>query len=365
MSRGRDWREFEAQPGLGAGRRGSGASIDHFAGKVLGARGFADLNSYRPELGAVVEAARGACAVSAALSTVAAATERHRPGHALLREFHTDPEIHAEEIERIWRRSWLFAGLSIEARAPGHFFSFELGADSILIVRGEGGALHAVHNTCRHRGMRVCDIDSGHAKRWVCPYHQWSYALDGSLLGCGGMEGELEDPDAYRLLPGCGDRGRRADLRLARPRRAGSRLARPQDELRAAALEPQGLDRARIAHRIDYQVAANWKLIWENNRECWHCHVGHPQYIRANFDAVRRHRARPRELARNRAPPTMRARSTRSLSCATAIGEQPDEHAEPGLYALPGPRTGGGRRTARRWCPGSSPSRSTVTRWRR
>src|SRR5581483_11000182 len=62
-------------------------------------------------------------------------------------------------------------------------------------------------------------------------------------------------------------------------------LGGAEADLRAA-LAPQGIDRARVAHRIDYSVAANWKLIWENNRECWHCHAGHPQYVRANFDVA-------------------------------------------------------------------------------
>jgi phenylpropionate dioxygenase-like ring-hydroxylating dioxygenase large terminal subunit len=52
------------------------------------------------------------------------------------------------------------------------------------------------------------------------------------------------------------------------------------------ALAPQGLCRARVADQIDYDVAANWKLVWQNNRECWHCHAGHPEYVRANFDAA-------------------------------------------------------------------------------
>ena len=66
----------------------------------------------------------------------------------------------------------------------------------------------------------------------------------------------------------------------------------PAREL-SAALSAQGIDRARVAHHIDYDVRSNWKLVWENNRECWHCHVGHPQYVQANFDAAPRHPAPP------------------------------------------------------------------------
>jgi Rieske 2Fe-2S family protein len=256
----------------------------------------------------------------------------HRAGHALAREFHLDPEIHRQELERIWRRSWLFAGLSVEARSPGKFFNFELGDDSILLVRGEGGALHGVHNTCRHRGMRVCDMPSGHARRWVCPYHQWSYALDGTLLGCGGMEHELDDED-YGLLPA--PVVEVGGLVYVWP---GFEEPTPFEQAGidlSAALSQQGLMRARVAHRIDYRVQANWKLVWENNRECWHCHAGHPQYIKANFDSLP-DTTRNRELARDRA-----AEHARTLGAVAdqRVSDQvhTDEHNEPGLYSFPTP----------------------------
>ncbi len=122
------------------------------------------------------------------MPALADAVTRHRPGYALAREFHADAEIYAAEIERIWRRSWLFAGFSVQCGGTGEFFRFDLGDDSLLIVRGKDGALHALHNSCRHRGMPVCSELAGTAQRWVCPYHQWSFALDGDLLGAGGME---------------------------------------------------------------------------------------------------------------------------------------------------------------------------------
>jgi Rieske 2Fe-2S family protein len=91
------------------------------------------------------------------------------------------------------------------------------------------------------------------------------------------------------------------------------------------ALAPQGLCRARVAHQIDYDVAANWKLVWQNNRECWHCHAGHPEYVRANFDA---------------APDTARFRALalrRAHDHADVLGRSAavDEHARPGLYGFP------------------------------
>ena len=266
------------------------------------------------------------------MSALESAVARHQAGHALAREFHLSQEIHDAEIERVWRRSWLFAGFSVEARQPGRFFRFELGDDSIIIVRDEHGRLHGLHNTCRHRGMPVCDVPSGSAKRWVCPYHQWSYALDGSLLGCGGMERELETENyGLRTAPVVEVGG----LIYVWP---GLDQPTPFDEAQRsleAALAPQGLDRAHIAQRIDYRVEANWKLIWENNRECWHCHAGHPQYIQANFDSVP-DTERNRELAAVRAAEHSLALGAIAGNQASN-GEEPDRHDEPGLYAFPTP----------------------------
>ena len=116
--------------------------------------------------------------------------------------------------------------------------------------------------------------------RFVCPYHQWTYGRDGELLSCRGMQ---ENLDKSKL-----------GLQPAQIREVGGlifvSLADNPPEFESAAkllgpmLRPQGLERAKVAKIVDYEVAANWKLVWENNRECYHCNLNHPQYIKANFD---------------------------------------------------------------------------------
>ena len=98
----------------------------------------------------------------------------HQPGHALQREFQTDPDIYQLELERIWRRGWLFVGHTCQVKSPGDYFVFEIDTDSIIVIRGDDGQIHALHNTCRHRGMKVCQEASGHVGRIVCPYHSWA-----------------------------------------------------------------------------------------------------------------------------------------------------------------------------------------------
>jgi glycine betaine catabolism A len=263
-------------------------------------------------------------AVLALPPALARALAGQRPGHALAREFHIDAEIYEHELATIWRASWLFAGCSIQAAAAGDFFVFELGDDAIIVVRDATGSLHALHNVCRHRGMPVCAQPRGRVRRFVCPYHQWSYALDGTRLG--GDEGD----------------GAGLDLQQAAVTEVGGLVfvwagSQPQpfgeaQAALAAALAPQGLGEAKLAHQLDYRVAANWKLVWQNNRECWHCHAGHPQYVRANFDAAPA-TARTRELAAARAADHARALGAGS----TGFGAGADGHAEPGLYRFPSP----------------------------
>ena len=206
----------------------------------------------------------------------------HTPGFALQREFQTDPGIYQLDLQRIWRRGWLFAGHTCQVRRPGDYFVFDIDNDSIVVVRGDDDRIHALHNTCRHRGMKVCATESGHLGRIVCPYHQWSYARDGALVACGGMD---EDGDLDR---------RDFALHRAHVREVGGLIFvcladnpipfEAAEQAFGAPLQPQGLERAKVAAARSYEVRANWKLVWENNRECWHCTVNHPQYVRANYD---------------------------------------------------------------------------------
>jgi len=205
-----------------------------------------------------------------------------KPGHALAREFQTDLGIYQLDVERIWRRGWLFAGHTCEVKNPGDYFTFDLDTDSIIVIRGDDGTIHALHNTCRHRGMRLCPTESGHFGRIVCPYHQWTYARDGELLACGGMDkdGDLDRRDFGLRRVHVREAAGLVFICLAEDPIAFEGAARAF----GAMLPAQGLERAKVAAARSYEVNANWKLVWENNRECWHCNANHPQYVQANWD---------------------------------------------------------------------------------
>src|SRR5688572_30750711 len=214
------------------------------------------------------------------LSRIEALMGRCQPGWSLPREFYADEEIYRADLENVWRRGWVFAGHSCEIPKPGDYFTFQLDADSIIVMRDEEGRVRGSHNVCRHRGSVVCTEAAGHVTRLVCPYHQWAYALDGSLLACRGMPGELDKTQFGLHQVHAREVEGLIYLSLAKE----PPLFEPADATLAPLLKPQGLRRAKVAKSIDYLVKANWKLVWENNRECYHCNVNHPQYIKANFD---------------------------------------------------------------------------------
>lgn len=205
---------------------------------------------------------------------------KYRPGWTLPREFFRDEEIYRSEIDTIWRRSWLFAGHTAQIPKLGDYFTLELDTDSIIVIHGEDGQYRAMHNVCRHRGTILCAEESGHAHRIVCPYHQWIYGTDGKLLSCRGMQEDL-DKSQFSLHP--------VHLREVEGLLWVNFSDTPTDfeparEIFGHMAKPQGLRRAKVAKMVDYTIKANWKLVWENNRECFHCNVNHPQYIKANFD---------------------------------------------------------------------------------
>lgn len=206
--------------------------------------------------------------------------KKRDPGKSLPREFYLDEKVFDEEMERIFYSQWLFAGSSCEIPDPGDYFVLPVGEESLIVIRDKSGEVHAHFNVCRHRGSKIATEERGCAKALVCPYHQWVYAPDGSLTNA-------------RLM---GDDFRREDyaLRQANIREVAGLLfvcvAEEAPDFRGMyeAIEPQlkphGLDRAKVACRHRYEVRANWKVLVENNRECYHCRVSHPEFCMSNYD---------------------------------------------------------------------------------
>ena len=204
------------------------------------------------------------------------------PGRSLAQEFYLDEAIFEEDLRRVFHANWLFAGHSCEIPEAGDYITFDLGEESLLILRDKSGRARAHFNVCRHRGSKISTEPRGHAKALVCPYHQWVYALDGSLTSARLM-GDSFDKEQYQL--------RSADIREV----AGLIFvclsldeSTPDFGPMFDAIEPQlkahGLEKAKIAVSHHYEVRANWKTLIENNRECYHCRVSHPEFCMSNYD---------------------------------------------------------------------------------
>lgn len=203
-----------------------------------------------------------------------------RPGYGLPGACYLDEALFALEQARLFRSNWFFAGHSVELVGAGAWLTLDVGGSPVVVVRDGEGGLRGFLNICRHRGSIICTHEHGRTPRLVCPYHSWSYALDGSLI-------------AAPMMPPAFARAAHALNQVAVAEFAGlvfvnlANRPEPIDSLRdhlAPILASQRIDRAKIAAVRDYVLDLNWKLVVENNRECYHCPANHPGYVAAHYD---------------------------------------------------------------------------------
>jgi Rieske 2Fe-2S family protein len=202
---------------------------------------------------------------------------RSSSGHTLPQPFYTDARLYDFDVSVIFARCWLMIGFEVELPQPGAYLSTTIGPNPVLVVRGRDGAIRGFHNTCRHRGSQICAEGRGRTPRLVCPYHRWTYDLDGRLLGAARMPDDfkLEDhslqPIRVERLAGCIYVALTDEVPDFAPFRAAA----------APLLAPYGLTDARVAFESTLIEKANWKLVMENARECYHCAASHPELRRS------------------------------------------------------------------------------------
>jgi glycine betaine catabolism A len=199
----------------------------------------------------------------------------------LPRAAYVDPAVFAWEQKHFFDGGWTCVGFAAEVASPGDQRAVRVGAGSVLLSRDDAGALHAFANTCRHRGHELLSCGtSAQRPSIICPYHSWSYELDGGLKTAKGFKGaagfdesrwglvELPVTDWHGLIFVDGS-GTAAPMRAA--------LAE-LDEL-VAPYEPE---RLVIAGRHSYDAASNWKILTENYHECYHCPMIHPELCKVS-----------------------------------------------------------------------------------
>jgi len=210
--------------------------------------------------------------------------ERRR-GYSLPQGLYTDLAVHDFDIRAIFQRTWLQAGFESEIPTPGDYLTLKVGESSVVVVRNLDGVVGAFFNTCRHRGAQICSEKRGHAARLVCPYHHWSYDLRGRLVQAALMH-EGFDRSNFTL------RAIKVEtvggvificLGDSPPNFAPFRTAlEPM-------IEPHELRKTKLVHTQTLIEHADWKLVMENARECYHCRAAHPQLMRSlrDFTTVR------------------------------------------------------------------------------
>ena len=197
----------------------------------------------------------------------------------LAAKYYLSEDIYQQESEHIFEKSWLCIGSSASVSEPGSWFRVELEGESIIVNRDQEGTLHAFYNVCSHRGTRLCSEESGRFSKYiVCPYHAWSYGLDGSLAAAPHMDD----------VP-CFNRDELSLVKIAFKEWEGqiwvNFAENPEPFEQALAPLIGKFTRWRIpelkpVHKTVYEVDANWKLILQNYSECYHCPALHPQLNR-------------------------------------------------------------------------------------
>jgi phenylpropionate dioxygenase-like ring-hydroxylating dioxygenase large terminal subunit len=191
--------------------------------------------------------------------------------------WYTDAAVLDVEERRIFRRSWHYAGRTDDVAETGSFFATRAGRVPIVVVRDEEGVLHALLNVCRHRGSLVCE-GSGRRATLQCPYHAWTYGLDGRLLAAprANREGGVETEELCLLQLSVDTWG---PFVFVNPDPDAEPLAETLEDVPARVAEAGiDVDALRFLERSESEQEANWKLCAENFLECYHCPTAHPGF---------------------------------------------------------------------------------------
>ncbi|MCD2180728.1 aromatic ring-hydroxylating oxygenase subunit alpha [Rhizobium sp. GN54] len=204
-----------------------------------------------------------------------------REGYSLDQAFYIDQDYYKLDLETIWYRDWLFVGHDCEIPRAGNFFTLQVGDYPVVVTRDRQGTIRALHNSCRHRGSRVCTQHKGASAKLVCPYHQWTYELDGTLLFARHMAEDFDKSQHSLKKIHCETVGGYIFICLADEAPDFA----PYRELAEPYLVRHRLGETKVAFESTIVEKGNWKLVWENNRECYHCAANHPELCRTYPEA--------------------------------------------------------------------------------
>ncbi|MBB4275669.1 aromatic ring-hydroxylating oxygenase subunit alpha [Rhizobium mongolense] len=195
-------------------------------------------------------------------------------GHSLPAGLYSREDVFEADVDVFFRRHWICIGLECDVPEPGDANVIDIGNSSLIILRDDDNQIRVVHNVCRHRGSRILDAGSSVVSKLVCPYHQWTYELDGELAYAPHMGADFDKsckslrPVNFKSIGGliyaCLSDNPPADV---------DRL----EEVMTERLAPYDIRNTKVAFQADVVERGNWKLTMENNRECYHCSANHPE----------------------------------------------------------------------------------------
>ncbi len=188
--------------------------------------------------------------------------ERERT-FSLPQPFYSDDRLFDIDMQEIFHKEWLIAGMTSEIPTKGNYLTLQIGKNPIIVIRGADGVVHAFHNVCRHRGSRLCTGEKGKVAKLVCPYHQWNEAVRPQAGQC---------EDRWRLHLHQPGREPTTDRRVPQhPEPLHGTLRHGEHQLAFS---------IKVAVQTTLMEKANWKLVIENNRECYHCNGSHPELLK-------------------------------------------------------------------------------------
>jgi phenylpropionate dioxygenase-like ring-hydroxylating dioxygenase large terminal subunit len=214
-------------------------------------------------------------------AAVAQALRPFGESRMLPRAAYVDPAVFDWEKRHMFGGGWVFVCRGDQVAAPGDMRAESLGTAGVLLTRDEGGVLRAFANTCRHRGHELLPCGaSAQQKVVICPYHAWTYGLDGSLRAAAGFKnrpGFVAAEWGLRELPAAEWHG----LVFVDSSRQAPPLADCLGTLEEH-VAPYEMERLVVAGQHDYDAAANWKILTENYHECYHCPAIHPELCKVS-----------------------------------------------------------------------------------
>jgi Rieske 2Fe-2S family protein len=198
----------------------------------------------------------------------------------LAQQYFVSPEVFAEEQEKIFSMEWVLVGHQSQLANAGDYFVVEAAGESLIVIRDSRFEIRGFYNVCRHRGTRLREDRNGHLSAIQCPYHAWTYALDGRLIGAPHMDQVPGFDKANYSLHAANlalwEGFIFVNLEDASTQRGGYMSLEKWFAPLAGKFSHWNLPKLRAAKRIEYDMKANWKLMFENYSECYHCPGVHP-----------------------------------------------------------------------------------------